>query len=478
MVAPAPPAPPAPPVRSIRAALLARVPTRARTPFATLALMGVAMQLSFASYWTLSKNFAVDALSLSGFQVGVVESVREVPGFLAFLAVFVILLMRERTLALASLVLLGVGTAATGFLPSYAGFLLTTFVMSVGFHYYETMNQSLALQWLPKADAPALLGKLLAVNAAAQLAAYALIWLGWAWLDLSFAATFAVAGLSTLALVALIAALPHPPEGVLQRRELVLRRRYWLYYALTFMSGARRQIFTVFAGLLMVQRFGYEVHHVALLFALNCAFNMVFAPRIGALIGRIGERRALGIEYVGLALVFTAYALVTNPWVAGALFVLDHAFFALAIAQKTYFQKIADASDIAPTAGVAFTINHIAAVGIPVAFGLVWLASPCLVFMAGAGMALVSLALSQLVPDLPEEGTEVRDWRSGPMGAWVPRGRGRSPGWLPFRRMGASPLRGEGVRELPGRRYSPPVILGPRPEDPATNACGAEGDAA
>ena len=402
--------------------LLARlVPARLQTPFVMLALMGVAMQLSFASWWTLSKNFAVDALAFTGWEIGVQESIREVPGFLAFLAVFLIVFMRERTLALGSLALLGLGTAATGLLPSFWGFLITTFVMSVGFHYYETMHQSLSLQWLPKDRAPALLGKLLAVNAGAQLLAYAFVYLAAASFDLGFTALFATAGLSTLVLVAVLSAFPRFEGRTVQRKELVLRKRYWLYYALTFMSGARRQIFTVFAGFLMVERFGYEVHQVALLFAINCLFNMAFAPRIGALIGKVGERRALTIEYVGLIVVFVAYAFVSNAWVAGALFVVDHAFFALAIAQKTYFQKIADPGDIAPTAGVAFTINHIAAVGIPVVFGLVWLWSPAAVFLTGAAMACVSLALSQFVPDLPREGVETRAWRVGPAGAWSPR---------------------------------------------------------
>ena len=397
------------------------IPARLQTPFVMLAVMGVAMQLSFASWWTLSKNFAVDELGFSGWEIGVQESIREVPGFLAFLAVYFLLFMRERTLALGSLVLLGVGTALTGYLDTFGGFLLTTFVMSVGFHYYETMNQSLSLQWLPKDRAPALLGRLLAISATAQLLAYGFIWLSWASLDLSFEVSFLVAGLSTLLLVVVLASFPRFEAGAPQRKELVLRRRYWLYYALTFMSGARRQIFTVFAGFLMVERFGYEVHEVALLFLVNCLFNMAFAPKIGALIGRIGERRALTLEYIGLIAVFVAYAFVSNAWIAGALFVIDHAFFALAIAQKTYFQKIADPGDIAPTAGVAFTINHIAAVGIPVLFGVIWLWSPAAVFLAGAGMAGVSLALSQFIPDLPKEGVETRAWRIGRAGAWTPR---------------------------------------------------------
>ena len=283
------------------------------------------------------------------------------------------------------------------------------------------MNQSLSLQWLPKDRAPALLGRLLAISATAQLLAYGFIWLSWASLDLSFEVSFLVAGLSTLLLVVVLASFPRFEAGAPQRKELVLRRRYWLYYALTFMSGARRQIFTVFAGFLMVERFGYEVHEVALLFLVNCLFNMAFAPKIGALIGRIGERRALTLEYIGLIAVFVAYAFVSNAWIAGALFVIDHAFFALAIAQKTYFQKIADPGDIAPTAGVAFTINHIAAVGIPVLFGVIWLWSPAAVFLAGAGMAGVSLTLSQFIPDLPKEGVETRAWRIGRAGAWTPR---------------------------------------------------------
>ena len=113
------------------------------------------------------------------------------------------------------------------------------------------------------------------------------------------------------------------------------------------------------------------------------------------------------LEYSGLALIFTAYAFVDSAWIAVLLYVLDHLLFAMAIAIRSYFQKIADPADFASTAGVAFTINHIAAVVIPVTFGLIWLYSPAIVFLAGAAMALVSLALAGLVPNDPQEGNEV-----------------------------------------------------------------------
>ncbi len=379
-----------------------------RTPAVMLMVMAFAMQIAFATWWALIKNFAVEDVGFTGREVGFQESIREIPGFLAFLAIYILMLMRERTLALGALAVLGIGVAVTGWFPFATGLYLTTFIMSVGFHYYETMAQSLALQWLPKAEAPRIMGRILAVAAAAQLLAFGLIAILWKTLHLDFATVFFAAGTLTLAIAVFVwITFPHFHEATPQLKKLVLRRRYWLYYALTFMGGARRQIFTVFASLMMVQKFGYEVHQIALLFLINCLFNIAFAARIGGFIARFGERRALTVEYVGLIAVFGTYAFVENAWLAAALYVIDHGFFAFSISMKTYFQKIADPADIAQTAGVSSTINHLAAVGIPAAFGLIWLVSPAAVFLIGAGMACVSLVLARLVPRQPEAGNEL-----------------------------------------------------------------------
>ncbi len=112
-------------------------------------------------------------------------------------------------------------------------------------------------------------------------------------------------------------------------------------------------------------------------------------------------------EYVGLIGVFLSYAFVQDANWAAALYIIDHLFFALALAIKTYFQKIADPADMASTAGVSFTINHIAAVVIPAAFGILWLTSPSLVFIIGAVMAAISLVLSLNIPRHPSENNEV-----------------------------------------------------------------------
>ena len=273
------------------------------------------------------------------------------------------------------------------------------------------MNQSLQLQWIDKKKAPQTLGWLLSIGSAATLLAYGLIVVTWRAYDLSYDLVYWVAGGAT-ALIAVIAffAFPQFESPNPQNKKMVLRRRYWLYYALQFMSGARRQIFVVFAAFMMVERYGFDVHQITALFMGTLLANMVAAPLLGAVVARFGERLALVVEYAGLGAIFLLYAGLYiydwGPWMAGALYVLNHLFFALALAIKTYFQKIADPGDIAPTAAVAFTINHIAAVFLPAALGYLWLTSPASVFFLAAGMAGVSLGLSLLVPRHPEPGNE------------------------------------------------------------------------
>ncbi|MHA1113962.1 MAG: MFS transporter [Alphaproteobacteria bacterium] len=370
--------------------------------------MAAAVPLSFATWQTLLNNFAIDRAAFTGAEIGILQSLREVPGFFAFGVVFVLLVLREQRLAYVSLLFLGVGTAITGLFPTVLGLYATTVLMSLGYHYYETVQISLSLQWIDKARTPETLGRIIAAGSFASIVIFALVWLAFDVGGIDYVWVYALGGGLTAAIAIFVwATFPHFPEKVAQHKHMVLRRRYWLYYLLTFMSGARRQIFIVFAAFLLVEKFHYPVESIALLFMLNAAINVVLAPRVGRLIGRWGERRALIFEYVGLILVFSAYAFVENATLAAGLYVVDHLFFALAIAVKTYFQKIADPADIAATAGVGFTINHIAAVVIPAVFGLMWLVSPAAVFLAGAAMAGLSLLLAFNVPDRPEPGNEV-----------------------------------------------------------------------
>ncbi|OCH40730.1 MFS transporter [Aliivibrio fischeri] len=380
-----------------------------RNPKTFLILISIVVPIAFSTWNALLNNFVIEKAAFTGADIGLLQSVREIPGFLAFTAVFVLLFIREQKFMILSLVMLAVGVAITGFFPSVYGLLCTTLLMSVGFHYFETLKQSLSLQWLTKEEAPEMLGKLISIGALASLCTYGVLWVLLELVQLEFKWIYFIAG--SIALIVTIfmwLSFPNFETETQQTKKLVLRKRYWLYYALTFMSGARRQIFMVFAGFLMVENFGYSASEITLLFLANYVFNWLFAKKIGRWIGVVGERKALMFEYIGLIFVFVGYALVQTSEMAAALYIIDHLFFALALAIKTYFQKIADPADMASTAGVAFTINHIAAVVIPVSFGLIWLVSPAAVFYVGAGMAFISFLLSLNIPEAPQEGNETR----------------------------------------------------------------------
>ena len=368
------------------------------SPFSFLAIAGAVMAFTFSTWNALLNNFAIEAANFNGANIGMLQSLREIPGFLAFTAVFVLLVLKEQTFALISLALLVIGVALTGLFPTVYGLYATTVLMSIGFHYYETINQSLSLQWFSKDEAPEKLGKLLSIKSIASLCAFAIIWFLFTFMATSYQFVYLfVGGIGLLATLWLWLSHPEFQQHTSQHKKLILRKEYTLFYLLTFFSGARRQIFMVFAGFLMVEKFGYGVAEISALYMLNHLLNIFIAPKIGKVIGKIGEQRALSIEYIGLIFVFIGYAIVESATGAAVLYVIDHIFFAMAIAIKTYFQKIARPEDIAATAGVSFTINHIAAVIIPASFGLVWLYDNSLVFYFGAVLAFCSLILSQFI---------------------------------------------------------------------------------
>jgi hypothetical protein len=377
------------------------------TPIVFLRTLAFINYLGYAGWAALLYNFTVERANFQWFETGLTQSVREIPGFLAFTAIFWLLVVREQVLAYVALAIMGLGVALTGQFPTLSGVLMTTFIMSVGFHYFETMNVSLQLQLLPKAEAPRLIGTITAAGAAAQFASYGGLAIAWWAGGRAYEQLFLAVGVACMLLTGAAALWFRRFEGpVAQRKRIVLRRRYWLYYTLTFMTGARRQLFVAFGGFLLVKKFGYDVADMATLMLVTTAANTILAPRLGRLVMRIGERHTISLENVVLIVVFAGYASTTSARLAGLLFVIDGVFFTLTLAQRTYFQKIADPADMAATTSVAFTINHVAAVVVPVAFGALGMIDPAIIFWLGAGVASISLSCSFLVPRHPAPGHE------------------------------------------------------------------------
>ena len=364
--------------------------------FLYLAVLTICSTVGLQAWLTLFNNFAVEIAGLDGNHVGVIQSVREVPGFLALLVVYVIMVIKEHRLSALSVLMMGFGLAITGVLPTYAGLILTTLVMSFGFHYYETTNMSLTLQYFDENASPWVFGKQRSYAAASSIAVGLAIYI------LAFFLGFSqiyllLGGLIVAAAVWALKQKPAQRQVIPQRKKMILRKKYWLFYFLTFMAGARRQIFMAFAVLLMVQKFHYSVQEVTVLFVVNNVVSYYLSPLIGKSIIRFGERKVLSLEYVSLVFIFGAYALTPSKWVVAVLFILDQIFFNFSIAIRTYFQKVGDPRDIAPSMAVGFTINHIAAVFLPAIGGFLWVVDYRIPFFGGAVMAAVSLVAVQRI---------------------------------------------------------------------------------
>lgn len=356
-------------------------------------LMAVALQ----GWSALYNNFAINLAGLNGEQMGVVQSVREIPGLLSVTLLIFLAFMSEMRLMSLCVLVVGLGVSFAGYFPSFAGILLCTLISSWGFHYAEAINQSLTLQHYSTTEAPVIIGVLRSATAAGSFGIGLVLFL----LAGSFQYTtlFMVVGAGCLAGGLWGVRQPDIPaaSGHVQSRGVVVRKKYWLFYALTLLSGARRQIFMVFSALLLIERFGFSLRQMTLLFLLNNLINWLLNKYIGKAINVVGERKLLTIKYLVLIFIFAAYAFSENAWFVAALYILEQLFFNFTVAIRTFFQKIADISDIAPSMALSVTINHVAAVLVPVVGGVLWMYDYRVPFFMGIGFAVCSVIAVQLM---------------------------------------------------------------------------------
>lgn len=361
-----------------------------------LVMLVMASAFGFQGWQTLFNNFAVDTIGLNSIQVGAIQSVKEIPGFLTFFAVFILLIIAEHRFAALAVLLLGLGDMMAGLFPSFGGLLVTTLILSTGYHYFETCNQSLTLQYFAGERVPIVLARLKSYTALSNVTVGIFIWVISDYLSIQ--KIFFIIG-SVVILIGLYSYTRKPVDKALpvQHKKLILRKKYWLFYVLNLLSGARRQIFMVFSVFLLVQKYHFSVAYISTLFVVNNIITYFLSPVVGRAINRYGERTMLTVEYTGLFLVFMGYALVENQYFATGMYLADNLFFSFVIAINSFFRKQADPKDIAPSMSVGFTINHLTAVILPVVGGFLWTINWRIPFFASAVLALISLLFAQMV---------------------------------------------------------------------------------
>ncbi len=366
----------------------------ARQVLRLLIVAGFFLNFGFYAWGVLFNNFAVDVLRLNAEQVGFIQSLREIPGFLGFLLGWIVMLIPEMRLVGLCLSLLGGGLLLMGGTQDFWGLLGATMIMSIGFHFFDSANSSLALTYVRKERGPRVLGALSSIGALATIAGtlFVLTLAG----PLGYRPLIYVLGALTLGGGLIVSVLGHQSGAKQLSRRVVFRARYWLYYLLTFLLGSRRHIFSTFAILLLVSVYHVSVQYVAVLSLINAVITSLAYPQIGRLVMRFGERYVLIANFALLALIFVGYA--TVAWLPALVlfYVSDNVLFGFELSLRTYFQKIAvTREEITSNVSMAQTINHLSAIFVPALGGLLWkeYGYPA-TFLAGTAIVLVGLAFS------------------------------------------------------------------------------------
>jgi predicted MFS family arabinose efflux permease len=359
------------------------------------------LNAGFQVWQTLFNNFAVEEIGAGPAAVGLIQAVREIPGLLGFVLGFLALFISEIRIMSLSITLLGVGLLLSAQAHSVTFLMFTTLLMSFGFHFFSPSTSAVVLMVTKKEDTPRMLGNLGSLGSLAAVLGTAIVYLLAA--RAGYRNLFIAVGSIVILGGVLLSPFGGRRYGLPLGRRVILRRRYWLYYALSFLLGSRRHIFTTFAIYLFVREYHVTIQTTALLYLVNSVINVLTLRLTGQLVGRIGERMAMSITFASLALVFLGYAYITVLPLLYCLFVIDNVFFGFNIALTTYFQKIAvTQEEITSNLATEQAINHIAAVIVPVVGGTVWqVFGSQMPFLFGVAIVLAGLVLAQRMRTAP-----------------------------------------------------------------------------
>jgi len=351
----------------------------------------------FAVYNGIFQNFIREVLHVSPSQLGVLESLRETPGLLTAPIAGTLVAFAEPRLAGLALLVCALGIGVTGMAGDYWTLVAFNVFWSVGFHLWSSVSPSITLALAGGREGGRHLGRMGAIGSVAVLVALGSARLFKAYL--SYKALFLIAG-TMIALAAVLAFLlsSHAASG--QRQPIILRREYSLYYVLTFLEGCRRQIFSTFASYVLILVYQTPVQTMLSLAFLNAALGAVAAPTVGRLVDRYGERRMLTLYYILIACVFAGYATFRDVRWLYALFVTDSVLFAFSMGITVFLNRIVTKGDLTPSLAMGTTMNHVAAVIMPVLGGVLWKALDDyrIPFWIGFGVVFLSLIAVQRIP--------------------------------------------------------------------------------
>ncbi|MEP6754641.1 MAG: MFS transporter [Chthonomonadales bacterium] len=371
--------------------------------WAILTALTFLFMFGFSVYAGVFQNFLRDKLNAGPIDLGSLESMRELPGLLAALMAGAVYALVENRVAGLGLAITGIGVGISGVSDRFWPLAAITVFWSVGFHLYASVSSALTLALAKGKEGGRHLGRMSSVGATATLSA-----LGLAWImskvapKMNYNVYFVIAGVCIFASAVLCMFLSHHASGGVRSR-IILRKEYGLFYLLIFLEGCRRQIFSIFASFALILVYHVPLANMLALQFINSIMISVTAPYIGRLVDRQGERGPLTFYSLGLIAVFLGYASFHNVYALYALFLIDNVLFTFGVGFTTYLNRIVRPGELTPCLSMGITMNHIAAVTVPVGGAWLWQTSHNyqLPFWVGVAIACVSLVATRWLPTEP-----------------------------------------------------------------------------
>ncbi len=373
--------------------------------------MGLAMGLAEISF----NNFLSDTYHMDAMSRGELEFPRELPGFLVAAFAGILYFWSEQKMAALSMTLMAVGFIGLGFYGDLYGWMLTAMIVwSIGMHLQMPVTRTIALELAREGRGATMLGRLSGLQTGAAIVGSILLWMGLGGTSLGYLPVFALAALVSLGGTYCYLAMRPIAGHTGNRPTLIVRKRYTLFYLLNILFGARKQIFITFGPWVLISIFGKPVSTIAWLHLIASVIGVFFAPQLGKLIDRFGERVVLMIDAVLLMGVCLGYGFAAEmglgAWAVDliyASFVLDLVLFNVSIARTTYASKIvAKKDDLTATLSLGVTIDHAVSMSIPTLGGLVWVMYGYqYVFIGAAVVAVLTLVATGFIT-VPRPGSD------------------------------------------------------------------------
>lgn len=363
------------------------------------------MTLSFSLWRAVFENFAVEVCEIDSVHRGMLESIREIPGATIVVLSAVAIFFTEANLASLCLFITSLGMFMFNFSSGFGSLILPLLLASTGMHLFMPIRSSLALSLTQEGKKARQLALLGTIGSIAGLVGPGLVYLIFTYIqidsleifgklifEIKFRSVFTLATIVGLIGSIIMLTVSREDKAELKQKRFIFRRKYSLYYVITFLGGCRRHIFTTFAAYALVKIHGVRAEHIAALMMVNSVLNICTRYIFGHFVDQIGEKRSLLLGYSILIFVFIGYAHIKYLPLLYALYCLDNMCFGFEVARTTYLDKIAPQEHIMQTISLGITMNHLSAIPVPILGGFIWKKfGYSWTFMTGAAILLFSL---------------------------------------------------------------------------------------